>query len=392
MNEAFIFKLSQIIVRYLRGEATSDEIILLNSWKEATPENNYLLNYFSNNYFLDSHLISEILCDKKGAYRQFIKRKRRFLLRRKLLIGFSSAAAVILIFWFSQILLNISTDSIGILTPLIEPGESSAVLTLEDGKQILLGKGESDTLLYAKGIQVKNTSACLSYLSTGSCKEDMPCHLLDIPRKGEYQIVLSDSTRVWLNSESRLRYPVVFEGEERRVWLEGEAYFKVKENKAVPFIITMLNNMSMKVLGTSFNIRAYSDEQSFLITLVEGKVEIQKGTEKLLLYPSEQGILDIETNSLSKQTVNVQLYTSWKEGRFVFENQTLEEIMNTLKRWYDINVFFDSEKVKKATYIGNIERYSDFNKVKELFEMTGVAQFTIKENNIYISEQEESNK
>lgn len=385
MNEKAIYKLSGIIASYLRGEATSGELETLNSWLESSPEHADFLRYLSQSQFLESHRISEILCTKERAYRQFKSRKQQYLLRRRRLrIGFSSAAAALLLFGSFLFLWDRNPEPIAPVAS-IPPGDSRAVLTLEDGRKVFLGRERPDSLLRENGIQTDSMSTYLAYSSGDLSGKEMTYHQLDIPRKGEHQVILSDSTRVWLNSESRLRYPVVFRGKERRVWLEGEAYFEVRKNQSSPFIVTM-QNTSVKVLGTSFNIRAYFDEGVFMTTLVEGKVQLTHGGEELLLSPSEQGVVDLKTNLLSKQVVDVGLYTSWKEGRFVFENQTLEEIMNTLQRWYDVKVFFENEKVKKATFIGNLERYSDFNKITEMLEMTGVAHFSIEGNNIYVKE------
>jgi len=384
MNEEAIYKLSRIIASYLKGEASEGEIETLNAWLEVSPEHAEFLHYLSQNKFLESHRISEMLCDKEKAYRRFSKRKQQYLLRRRRLrIGLTGAAAILmfgsfLFFW------DRNPESVATVAS-IPPGESCAVLTLVDGSKVLLGKEQPDSLLQVNGIQTDSMATFLAYSSVDLPEKEITYHQLDIPRKGEYQVILSDSTRVWLNSESRLRYPVVFRGKERRVGLEGEAYFEVRENQALPFIV-MMQNTSVRVLGTSFNIRAYVDEGAFMTTLVEGKVQLNHEGEELLLSPSEQGVVDLKTNSLTKQIVDVGVYTSWKEGRFVFENQTLEEIMNTLQRWYDVKVFFESEKVKKATFIGNLERYSDFNKITEMLEMTGVAHFSIEGNNIYVSE------
>ncbi len=385
MNEDAIYKLSRIIARYLKGEAVSEELEILSAWLEASPEHANLLHYFSQHQFMESHRISEILCDKERAYLQFIRRKQQYLLRRRRLrIGLTGAAAALLLFGSFLFLWDRNSEPVAPVAS-IPPGESRAVLTLVDGRKVILGRNRPDSLLKENGIETDSMATYLAYSSDDVPEKEITYHQLDIPRKGEYQVILSDSTRVWLNSESRLRYPVVFRGKERRVWLEGEAYFEVKENKSSPFIVTM-KNTSVKVLGTSFNIRAYVDEGAFMTTLVEGKVQLSHEGVELLLSPSEQGVVDLNTNLLRKQFVDVGLYTSWKEGRFVFENQTLEEIMNTLQRWYDVKVFFESEKVKKATFIGNLERYSDFNKITEMLEMTGVAHFSIGGNNIYISE------
>ena len=208
---------------------------------------------------------------------------------------------------------------------------------------------------------------------------------LDIPRKGEYRLVLADGTRVWLNSESSLKYPVAFQGNERKVYLEGEAYFEVSKDEHKPFTV-VTGESSIRVLGTSFNVRAYADEAQLCATLVEGKVRLSHAQQSLILSPDEQGVVTLASGKLEKRKVDASLYTVWKDGRFVFENQTLEEIMNTLSRWYDVKVFYTNEQVKQAMFNGNLKRYDDFDQIVKMLELTGVAHFKINGETIIISE------
>ena len=195
---------------------------------------------------------------------------------------------------------------------------------------------------------------------------------------------MSDGSIVYLNSESELRYPVKFVGEDRRVYLSGEAYFDVSKDKEHPFSVDV-NGSVVKVLGTSFNVRAYADENEILTTLVQGSVRFSAGKESVVLKPGEQAVLNKSGRVVIKE-VDTYLYTAWKNGVFAFEKQRLEEIMNVVARWYDVNIFWENASQKEVTFTGKMKRYDDFSKVVEMLEMTGNTEFVVKENNIFIRE------
>ena len=198
-------------------------------------------------------------------------------------------------------------------------------------------------------------------------------------------MVLADGTKVWLNADSKLRFPVSFTAERREVYLEGEAYFEVAKDSEHPFIVH-ISRGAIEVLGTGFNVRDYREEQKTVTTLVQGKVvyrsERQPGRE-IMLEPGFQ-IKDEEGGSLQPRKVDVILYTGWKDGKYVFENATLEEIMQVLSRWYDIAVFYKREEVKKLHFTGDLERYKTINDFLEFMEIGGNVRFSIKGKTVLI--------
>jgi ferric-dicitrate binding protein FerR (iron transport regulator) len=196
---------------------------------------------------------------------------------------------------------------------------------------------------------------------------------------------LADGTIVWLNSDSKLRYPVDFNTDERRVFLSGEAYFEVAHNANKPFIVDV-EDSKIKVLGTSFNVRAYDIENKVVATLVTGSVKMNtKSKNQVIMFPGEQCVVN-EKGDLDKRKVDVSLFTSWKDGRLKFKHQTLEEIMNTLYRWYDIEVVYENISVKDIYYSGNVKRYDDFENVIKLLEMAGTIKCSVKGKKVYIKE------
>ena len=195
-------------------------------------------------------------------------------------------------------------------------------------------------------------------------------------------ITLEDGTEVYFNSETKFRYPVKFEESERRVFLEGEAYFKVKRDER-PFSVEMGGNR-IEVLGTEFNARFYPDEDKQMTTLVSGKVKFISGKdESLELSPGEQAILTSK-GKLIRKSVDVNLYTAWKDGNFVFRKQRLEEVLNTLARWYDVNVFYEDVSRKEVEFTGNIKRFERFEEILYLLRMTGDTDFEVKGKNIFV--------
>jgi ferric-dicitrate binding protein FerR (iron transport regulator) len=200
-------------------------------------------------------------------------------------------------------------------------------------------------------------------------------------------LVLSDSTVIRLNSETSLRYPVQFAGATRNVELIGEAYFEVKRNDHIPFVVTS-GNQQVKVMGTEFNISYYPESENILTTLVEGKVEVLTTTNseiKIELKPGQQSVLSITDGLISKRDVDVLPFIAWKDGRFLFHDQTLEEIMKTLSKWYNVEIDFSNNEDRKLRFTGNLKRSAEFKDILSKIELTNEVNFEINGNNININ-------
>ena len=197
--------------------------------------------------------------------------------------------------------------------------------------------------------------------------------------------LLPDSSEIWLNAGTAIKYPEKFSKAQRLVYLDGEAYFSVRKDAAKPFIVET-SQLSVKVLGTQFNVQAYPDDNKIETTLCEGSVNVTDGELGVTLTPSQQAVYSKVTQALTTRKVDVRLYTAWKEGLFVFENKPLEEIMNTLSRWYNINVFYSNQAVKLYHFTGDLERYGDFRKTLNMIEKSTAIRFVINGNNIMVEE------
>ncbi|MBS7198036.1 MAG: FecR domain-containing protein [Bacteroidales bacterium] len=268
------------------------------------------------------------------------------------------------------------------------PGGERAILKLYDGKTVMLDSTMKSSLIaHEANVRIEMDSNHLlrysSYDSIGITDTNKNNELI-IPKGGEYQVVLADGTKVWLNSASRLIYPQSFMGKERRVVLSGEAFFDVAHDAERPFIVET-SRMNVKVLGTRFNVNDYDDNEEVSTTLVNGSVEIVSGDQQVFrLVPGEQAYG--KENKLEKREVNVRLYTSWIDGKFLFNNTELEEIAKQISRWYDVEIFFSSENVKKVRFTGAIVKFKPLDDLVRMIESTSQVRFSVKGKTIVISE------
>lgn len=259
---------------------------------------------------------------------------------------------------------------------VIPPGTSKARLIFDDGETVDLGAGR-DFHGEVDGTQIVNKGNRITYAGESTRATEMRYNTLEIPRGAEYFIILADSTKVWLNSDSRLRYPVNFIGENRQVELTGEAYFEVFENAEKPFRV-LSGGQIVEVLGTSFNISSYSENDLIYTTLVEGKVKVFSEDNPDLtqnLIPGYQTYMFKESGDISIRKVDVKEYIAWKDGVFTFNKRTLQEMMNIISRWYDIDVVFEDEAKKELRFTGEIKRYENLENMLQLIEKTQEVKF-----------------
>jgi hypothetical protein len=290
--------------------------------------------------------------DKKKDWK-IIQNKIQPPIRKLVLWKYVAAASIVLLvsigFLFQN--KNIPTKNIPtVASDAIMPGSEKAILTLGNGSQIALGKGKS-----YQTKQVNSNGEKLIY-TNGDDSKEITYNYLTIPRGGQFFVQLADGTKVWLNSESQLKYPVAFtDGKTRNVELVyGEAYFEVSPSTAHKGArFKVFNKMQeVEVLGTQFNIKAYKDETAIYTTLVEGKVAISTATTKEHLVPNQQANLNLKNGNLSIGKVDVYNEISWKDGVFSFERKPLRDIMTVLSRWYDMDVVFENKSVENAKFIG----------------------------------------
>ena len=266
----------------------------------------------------------------------------------------------------------------------IEHGSMKAQLVLANGKKVDLRPETSLQLEEVGGTRILTSDNRIKYSGKDSLagqSAEVKYNTLIVPRGGEFSLELADGTRVWLNAESRLRYPVASTGKERKVEMEGEVYFEVAKNREKPFIVTV-NGVDIRVLGTSFNVSAYQEE--VVTTLVEGKVQLKRGDEQVVLSPNQQAIWS--DDKFKVKQVDARNYVLWKEGIFYFEDVDLERILDDMARWYNVNIFYMNSTLKKMKFSVEIKRYEDINEILRRIEQTKRVKFEIKDRTINVYE------
>ena len=206
---------------------------------------------------------------------------------------------------------------------------------------------------------------------------------VEVPKGQRASLMLSDGTKIWLNSQSKLIYPTQFSDKERNVRLEGEAFFEVSHKEHLPFVVHS-PLLAIKVLGTKFNVASYENDEQVTTTLAEGSVEVGDEKGSVRLKPEEQALFCKGDRSLRVQKVDVGMYLAWKDGKFIFEEQSLEQIMKQLQRWYEMSVFYTNEEVKQYTFSGDLKKYDDFDKIIRMLEEVSGIKISIKENCVVI--------
>ncbi|MCK0125236.1 FecR family protein [Gelidibacter sp. F2691] len=295
------------------------------------------------------------------------------------------AAVVVLFLSIGYIIFNDAAHNTDIVIKptTIEAGTDKAILTLENGTDVILEKGKSfnNGTVHSNGEQ-------LEYSRTNTNSNPV-FNILTIPRGGQYKVVLPDSTVVWLNADTKIKYPLNYvAGEPRQVELVyGEAYFKVspstKNQGSVFKVLTQMQEV--EVLGTEFNIKAYNDEYQIYTTLVEGSVNIAVAEKKQLLRPGEQSILHTNTKQMTKHTVNVDYDVAWVRGYFNFKNKPLGEIMKVLSRWYDVDITFETDKLENLQFSGLLNRRQNIKDILDgIKNTTFINAYEIKNNEIII--------
>lgn len=265
---------------------------------------------------------------------------------------------------------------------VIKPGRLQAELRLGTGVRLALNEHQGVYSSENAGVEIVNDTVAgkVSYHVNKTGMEDsLVFNTLIVPKGGEYSLELPDGTVVWVNSESSLRFPEKFTSNRREVFLEGEAYFEVKKDANRPFYVhTEVGKV--RVLGTAFNVCAYSNDRFWQTTLVEGSVMINQEEKEVLLKPNEQYQIDVRTGKAGLREVLPELYTSWRDGKFYFKAYTFEELVEKLERWYDFKMFYMNEEIKTRRFSGVVNKYQPLEEMFKFLQMTSDVQFNVKGN------------
>lgn len=380
--------ISRLLIRYFQEKLTSDEKEALEVWIHEKKERQQLVDELNDKAKQEEQLRLYRSFDPGKAWEKVVNacRKQSWIKR----IRYVKIAAVLLLClgtaFFSFYRLS-GTDGTGPDFPMsqIRPGTARAVLVLENGEERVLQDDHlREAVLQGKGWKVKGPGQ-LCYNVQPELKDVREAwHTLKVPAGGEYTLFLEDGTRIQLNSESELKYPVCFGENSRKVILSGQAYFKVARDTARPFVVET-DHMDIRVCGTSFDVMAYSGETSFYTTLVEGRVVVtdkNKRDRQLVLNPGCQAVF--KQGVLAVREVDTGLYTAWTRGRFAFKGEELGEVLRKLERWYDVRFSIRGETIRKKRFTGNVSRYEDITRILEMLELTTDIRFGISGNIITV--------
>jgi transmembrane sensor len=278
------------------------------------------------------------------------------------------------------------------------PGSSKALLILSDGSridlhnkdngslavdgQMVIRKREGDQLVYAGETFGQNGLPAGRPDDNGKVAP-VAMNTLIVPKGGQYEVVLPDGTKVWMNAASSLVFPIQFTGNKRIVTLKGEAYFEVAKNTKMPFTV-QLDQMQVEVLGTHFNIMAYADEPAVRTTLIEGSVKLLAGGRQQLLKPGQEGLMNGSRGFVIKKA-NIEQAMAWKNGQFIFDNEDMGAISRRLSRWYNVS-FMDLRKDQTLTYTGAVSKYKYVSEVLKMLELTGTIHYKIEDGHVLVTQ------
>ena len=381
--------------KYQQGECTPEEIRLLESFKDdiMLPDAEWERSLGDEQEVYDS--IKSRLDAHIRAERQSDVVRREPGIRRRLM--WPAAAAVIIIIIATALLLKEKqpelrrqpvaihkTDSV----PPIAPGGDKAYLTMANGTVVDLNDAGNGDITVFNGVQVsKLKEGVIAYRKVNDAGQTLAAsaqayNSITTPRGGQYQVILSDGTKVWLNAASVLKYPAAFTAKERTVELSGEAYFEVARNSKSPFKV-QVKGTTVHVLGTHFNINAYNDEKEVKTTLLEGSVKLTSKKREVLLKPGEQGIVSASSTDFDVERVDLDGVVAWKNGFFVFNNEDIYTIMKRISRWYDVDVAF-ADDFKNKNFGGTVSRFNDVSLVLRALELTGSVHFKMEGRKIIV--------
>lgn len=372
------YDILKIIYKEIIGNLSNEEKDILSDWLK-NKDNFILYNNIHNREYSEEYHSELKKYNHKNAYKEF--RKYTFKQRYKLHIYWKVASVIVVLIGLYLIFSNqiADNDSSGTMKDYIV--YENAILTKSSGEVILLGVNENSDSLKLKQIKDNVKWDVDDYL------DDYLTTKFDeifVPKRGAYSFKLSDGSVVHLNSESKLRFPTTFSKKERRVFLEGEAFFIVAADKSNPFIVETSHN-SVIAVGTSFNIKSYPKEDEIQTTLVSGTVNVSSDGNIKNLTPNTQLLYSKSSCKITIRKVNTELYTSWIDGMFKFEREKLINITNVLERWYNINIVFKSTSIENALFTGDLKRYDNIDKhITMLQATTNEINFTKKGNTIII--------
>jgi hypothetical protein len=349
---------------------------------DATPEEQRLFESYQDDFNLSEIPWAPEMGDPKEVEARLLEKMDTYLPDKKPVTHLwrYAAAAVVLIgggllLWNST-KYNNKAVAVAPKKEIVKPGTDKATITLSNGQIVSVDQIGEGLIATQSNISVtKNDKGQIIYQAKGSAQAaETLFNTMTTPRGGQHKLVLSDGTRVWLNAQTTLTYPVYFTGRERVVKLTGEAYFEVAHDGAKPFKVNSAGQ-EVQVLGTSFDIKAYSEDPIIQTTLLTGLVKLSANNNYVVLKPGQQASLE-DNKGFSVNEVDPNEAIAWKNGYFLFKNEGIESVMRTIARWYDVDVSYQGD-VKKRRLGGTVSRYKNLDDLLKTIELTKNVKFKL---------------
>ncbi len=386
-DHKIVMEISALIVRFLLGEITGQEQLTLREWLAASPHNRDLFENICNMQW--PHKDEQaIRIQMENAFKAFLKRRKELektTQQAKIQRYFKFAAS-----WFLFLCLGGGMlwsyytqrdDRGGKITADLSDSCNRPILTLPDGQEIMIG---GNNFPHLPGIEkTGKDSSTLVYTHPQHTTEPQVYHILSTPVQCDYHFILSDGTKVWLNAKSSLKFPVPFGENERIVYASGEVFLEVAKDTLRPFCVET-QDVEIRVVGTTFNVKSYSDDYFTSITLVEGKVATYVHGACYELLPDRQLFFDRDHLKAEIREVNTEQYISWKEGMYIFNRQSLAEVTKILERWYDVKIIFENKKYLHDLYTGIVYKEENLKIFLERLSRSSKCQCQWENNIVYI--------
>jgi ferric-dicitrate binding protein FerR (iron transport regulator) len=386
-NDQEAYRIAMLIAAYVRGTITEKEHDELDNWVAASDDN---LRLFER-------LTDEKNIEEATKWMETVATEKA-LQERKQGISFSKtdtpkmwvkflpyAVAASLVIVAGLLFLNpfskkSKVEDSPVVIMDIHPGSNKAILQLADGKKIILDSSANGDLLIQGNTTIIKSDGQIDYTGNQNAAGETLYNTVTTPKGGQYRLTLSDGSKVWLNAASSIRYPVVFTGNDRSVIITGEAYFEVAKNATKPFKV-QVNDAVVEVLGTHFNINAYNDEPVIRTTLAEGSVKVTNSNNSTMLRPGEEAQIQQE-GGIKTVTANLEETLAWKDGQFLFNDASIENIMRQVARWYDADIVYESKPTDH--FNAEVARELPVSKLLHLLELTEKVHFKIEDKKIVV--------
>lgn len=392
MKKENYLKIPEIIVKEINQEANEEEINILQEWLSQSEANQLLFEKFKNGESLYTLIKEHEKIDGIQAWntinKKINKKQTKFRMTFSSALKYAAVFAIPLLvgayFLTRTTTPPDSTVSFHNLDNQVNQFKESSLI-MADGTIVSLSAFvEADSIVEIDGTQITKDKSEILYSSTQNTQQEIQYNTLITPKSKVFNVTLSDGSKVWLNASSAIKYPTQFSSDFRKVYLTGEAFFEVTKDAVRPFLVST-KDMEIEVTGTTFNVMAYPEDNLIETTLVTGEVKVKTSDFQCVLEPGKQAKLDLKSKKLNEIQVNTELYTSWKDGKYMFEYINIESVLTKLSRWYDVDVFYSSNTVKNFHFTGTLYKYNDIKQTLHIIELATNVKFEINEKTVMVS-------